>query len=164
MLLRWDIENPGQLRPFLSPEPQWNGCAYSESGALPKARALDETGKKREKGQVGDSKAEEKFFKKVTAKEYLCPPGATDDCVGTASATSEAPGSPKPLLSTTGDGASSTASSVDPSPIPSVGASPSKSADDSISASDASESNRKRKGRKGRKGRRSGRGKGSGRN
>jgi hypothetical protein len=38
MLLRWDIENPGQTVPFPAPHPSWEGVTYVPSHSLPLAR------------------------------------------------------------------------------------------------------------------------------
>ena len=38
MLLRWDIENPGQTVPFPTPRPSWDGVTYLPSKSLPLAR------------------------------------------------------------------------------------------------------------------------------
>ncbi|WP_052072918.1 multicopper oxidase domain-containing protein [Thalassotalea sp. ND16A] len=75
MLMRWDIENPGQLKAFLTPEPQWNGVTYTESYELPTASAVRAT-------QVGDVEAAENFLQDHEASELLCPPGATTACPG----------------------------------------------------------------------------------
>jgi hypothetical protein len=83
MLLRWDIENPGQLSPFLTPEPQWNGCTYTESYALPTART-QENGRDRPGELVGDFKAKEDFQKDNNAAGLLCAAGATQACTGSA--------------------------------------------------------------------------------
>ena len=91
MLLRWDIENAGQLKPFLTPEPQWNGCGYADSGALPTARALDEYGFTRAEGEVGNPDAKLEFFQSYTVGDALCPPGATSECPGAETAGLEAP-------------------------------------------------------------------------
>ncbi|MEO1935317.1 MAG: hypothetical protein ABGX04_11100, partial [Myxococcales bacterium] len=79
MLLRWDIENPGQLSPFLTPEPQWNGCTYTDSFTLPTART-QENGRDRPDELVGDFKAKEDFQKDNNAAELLCAAGATAAC------------------------------------------------------------------------------------
>ncbi len=76
MLLRWDIENPGQLKAFLTPEPQWNGCTYTESFELPTASAV-------RAAQVGDVEAADDFLNDHEASELLCPPGVTTACPGT---------------------------------------------------------------------------------
>ena len=81
MLLRWDIENPGQLRPFLTPEPQWNGCTYTDSFTLPTART-QENGRDRPGELVGDFKAKQQFQKDNNAAELLCAAGAKDACRG----------------------------------------------------------------------------------
>jgi FtsP/CotA-like multicopper oxidase with cupredoxin domain len=79
MLLRWDIENPGQLSPFLTPEPQWNGCTYTDSFTLPTART-QENGRDRPGELVGDFKAKEDFLKDNNAAGLLCAAGATEAC------------------------------------------------------------------------------------
>jgi len=38
MLLRWDVENPGQTIPLPSPMPSWDGVTYLPSYSLPLAR------------------------------------------------------------------------------------------------------------------------------
>jgi len=38
MLLRWDIERPGQLVSMATPMPEWEGCGYIETDKLPTAR------------------------------------------------------------------------------------------------------------------------------
>ncbi|OUS28808.1 hypothetical protein A9Q98_07230 [Thalassotalea sp. 42_200_T64] len=77
MLMRWDIENPGQLKAFLTPEPQWNGCTYTDSFELPTASAVRAT-------QVGDVVAAENFLQDNQVSDLLCPPGATTACPGVA--------------------------------------------------------------------------------
>ena len=42
MLLRWDIENPGQLLVMPTPMPSWDGISYVETFALPTFRTGDE--------------------------------------------------------------------------------------------------------------------------
>ena len=44
MLLRWDIENPGQTLLMPTPIPSWDGVSYVDSVALPTARTGDGTG------------------------------------------------------------------------------------------------------------------------
>lgn len=44
MLLRWDIENPGQTLLMPTPMPSWDGVSYVNSVALPTARTGDGTG------------------------------------------------------------------------------------------------------------------------
>ncbi|GAB4199559.1 MAG: hypothetical protein Tsb002_35220 [Wenzhouxiangellaceae bacterium] len=44
MLLRWDIENPGQVDLMPSPIPSWDGVSYVDSVALPTARTGDDIG------------------------------------------------------------------------------------------------------------------------
>ncbi len=80
MLLRWDIENPGQLKPFLTPEPQWNGCGYTESFDLETART-QENGFDRPDELIGDVKAKEDFDKDGSARSFLCTAGAVEECV-----------------------------------------------------------------------------------
>jgi FtsP/CotA-like multicopper oxidase with cupredoxin domain len=41
MLLRWDVENPGQVRVMPTPMPSWDGVGYVPSYALPTFRAGD---------------------------------------------------------------------------------------------------------------------------
>jgi len=83
MLLRWDIENPGQLKPFLTPEPQWNGCTYTESFDLKTART-QEDGAERAPELVGDWKTREDFLKDNNAAGLLCAAGAVEECAGGA--------------------------------------------------------------------------------
>ena len=80
MLLRWDIENPGQLKPFLTPEPQWNGCTYTDSHSLPSART-QENGYDRSEELVGDWKEKEEFLSSRDLKTYLCNTGFTEECL-----------------------------------------------------------------------------------
>ena len=93
MLLRWDIENPGQLKPFLTPEPQWNGCTYTESSALSTARA-QEDGYERAPELVGDWKAKEAFMSSRDLPEVLCSVGITDACANTSTGVSTSPVTP----------------------------------------------------------------------
>ncbi len=44
MLLRWDIEHPGQVKLMPTPLPTWDGVGYVDSVALPTARTGDATG------------------------------------------------------------------------------------------------------------------------
>ena len=44
MLLRWDIEKPGQFTLLPSPMPSWDGCDYVDSTALPTIHSGDGTG------------------------------------------------------------------------------------------------------------------------
>jgi len=44
MLLRWDIENPGQVKLMPTPMPSWDGVSYVDSVALPTARTGDGVG------------------------------------------------------------------------------------------------------------------------
>ena len=44
MLLRWDIENPGQTLVMPSPLPSWDGVSYAESEALPTYQSGDGLG------------------------------------------------------------------------------------------------------------------------
>jgi hypothetical protein len=41
MLLRWDVERPGQLRVMPTPLPSWDGVEYVPSFALPTFRTGD---------------------------------------------------------------------------------------------------------------------------
>ena len=88
MLLRWDIENPGQLKPFLTPEPQWNGCTYTESFDLKTART-QEDGAERAPELIGDWKAREDFLKDNNAAGLLCAAGAVEQCAGGAPGSSD---------------------------------------------------------------------------
>ena len=73
MLMRFDVENPGQLRNFLTPEPQWNGTSYSESHELRHASQRSES--------RGDTLGKRAFEQEDIA-EMLCPEGATGGCPG----------------------------------------------------------------------------------
>jgi FtsP/CotA-like multicopper oxidase with cupredoxin domain len=44
MLLRWDVEHPGQLRMMPAPLPTWDGVEYVDSAALPTFRSGDGVG------------------------------------------------------------------------------------------------------------------------
>ena len=44
MLLRWDIEHPGQVELMPTPIPSWDGVSYVDSVALPTFRSGDDTG------------------------------------------------------------------------------------------------------------------------
>ena len=44
MLLRWDIENPGQVKLMPTPIPSWDGVSYVDTVALPTARTGDDVG------------------------------------------------------------------------------------------------------------------------
>lgn len=44
MLLRWDIENPGQVQLMPAPIPSWDGVSYVDTVALPTARTGDGVG------------------------------------------------------------------------------------------------------------------------
>ena len=44
MLLRWDIENPGQVKLMPTPIPTWDGVSYVDTVALPTARTGDDIG------------------------------------------------------------------------------------------------------------------------
>ncbi|HAR30085.1 MAG TPA: copper oxidase, partial [Gammaproteobacteria bacterium] len=50
MLLRWDVENPGQTVRIPSPFPDWEGVRYIESGTIPSA----ETGLSNKTNPFGD--------------------------------------------------------------------------------------------------------------
>ena len=95
MLLRWDIEDPGQLKPFLTPEPQWNGCTYTDSSALPTARA-QEDGYDRAPEEVGDWEAKEDFLSQRDLPELLCSSGFTDACADTSGASTLLPATAGP--------------------------------------------------------------------
>jgi hypothetical protein len=149
MLLRWDIENPGQLKPFLTPEPQWNGCTYTESFNLPTART-QEDGSARAPELVGDWKAREDFLKDNKAAGLLCAAGATNGCTqGTSTATSTGGGATSsPPISSGTTSSSSDNSSADNS------STASSSSDDSSPA--VSDDSKKRRGKNKRGGRRGG--------
>ncbi len=44
MLLRWDVEHPGQVKLMPTPIPSWDGVGYAHSVALPTARTGDDVG------------------------------------------------------------------------------------------------------------------------
>ncbi len=44
MLLRWDVEHPGQVKLMPTPIPSWDGVSYVDSVALPTARSGDGVG------------------------------------------------------------------------------------------------------------------------
>ena len=44
MLLRWDVEHPGQVKLMPTPIPSWDGVSYVDSVALPTARSGDDVG------------------------------------------------------------------------------------------------------------------------
>ena len=44
MLLRWDIEHPGQVKLMPTPMPSWDGVSYVDTAALPTARTGDAVG------------------------------------------------------------------------------------------------------------------------
>ena len=44
MLLRWDVENPGQVQMMPTPIPSWDGVSYVDTIALPTARTGDGVG------------------------------------------------------------------------------------------------------------------------
>jgi FtsP/CotA-like multicopper oxidase with cupredoxin domain len=147
MLLRWDIENPGQLRPFLTPEPQWNGCTYTDSFALPTART-QENGQDRPGELVGDFKAKQDFLKDNNAAGLLCAAGAKDACSG---------GSTTAATAGTGGGGT-TSDSTTGTDTPDVTPSVSSGADDTTVTSDDGKSKKKRGKKRGGRGR-GGRGK-----
>jgi len=73
MLMRFDVENPGQLKTFLTPEPQWNGTSYSESH------------EEKHASQRSDSRGDalgKRAFEQEDIGAMLCPQGATGDCPG----------------------------------------------------------------------------------
>ena len=47
MLLRWDLEHPGQTQRFATPIPEWNGVAYIPSVSLPTVKTGDVKAKKK---------------------------------------------------------------------------------------------------------------------
>ena len=44
MLLRWDLEHPGQVQLMPTPLPTWDGVEYVDSAALPTFRSGDGVG------------------------------------------------------------------------------------------------------------------------
>lgn len=54
MLLRWDIEHPGQTKLMPAPIPTWDGVEYVDSAALPTFRSGDGFGPDGEGGDGGD--------------------------------------------------------------------------------------------------------------
>jgi len=143
MLLRWDIENPGQLRPFLTPEPQWNGCTYTDSYALPTART-QENGRDRPGELVGDFKAKEDFQKDNNAAGLLCAAGAKDACSGGSTTAGTA------TTAGTGGGgttADSTTGTATPDVTPAVSSGP---ADTSVTSDDGKSKKKRGKKRGGR--------------
>jgi hypothetical protein len=73
MLMRFDVENPGQLKTFLTPEPQWNGTSYSESH------------EEKHASQRSDSRGDalgKRAFEQEDIGAMLCPQGATSGCPG----------------------------------------------------------------------------------
>jgi hypothetical protein len=73
MLMRFDIENPGQLKTFLTPEPQWNGTSYSESH--------EEKHASQRSDRRGDVLGKRQFDQE-NIEAMLCPSGATGGCPG----------------------------------------------------------------------------------
>ena len=86
MLLRWDVENPGQLQPFLLPENQWNGCTYTQSSEL-------NTASSQRSESVGNEFAKQVFELGYEYAGLLCPGGVTSDCPGLESSSGQGPGS-----------------------------------------------------------------------
>ena len=66
MLLRWDIEYPGQVKLMPTPIPSWDGVGYVDSVALPTARTGDATG---EFGPDLDHQAVEIWLKGMEVEE-----------------------------------------------------------------------------------------------
>jgi len=73
MLMRFDVENPGQLQNFLTPEPQWNGTSYSESYEQDHASQRSDS--------QGDALGKRSFNQEDIAA-MLCPAGVTGGCPG----------------------------------------------------------------------------------
>jgi hypothetical protein len=153
MLLRWDIENPGQLRPFLTPEPQWNGCTYTDSYALPTART-QENGRDRPGELVGDFKAKEDFQKDNNAAGLLCAAGAKDACSGGSTTAGTATTATTAGTGGGGTTADSTTGTATPDVTPAVSSGP---ADTSLTSDDGKSKKKRGKKRGGRS--RGGRGK-----
>ena len=53
MLLRWDIENPGQVKIMATPMPTWNGVTYVDSVALPTYKTGDRDAAADARGNFG---------------------------------------------------------------------------------------------------------------
>jgi hypothetical protein len=157
MLLRWDIENPGQLKPFLTPEPQWNGCTYTESFDLPTART-QENGADRDPELVGDWKAREDFQKDNNAATLLCEAGAQNACTsGTSTANSNTNANADAGNDSGGTSGTATDSSTGTgSPSGSSDTSATANASSGDSGSEVSDGSKKRRGKKSRGGRRGG--------
>jgi len=66
MLLRWDIEHPGQVKLMPTPIPSWDGVSYADSVALPTARTGDDVG---EFGPDLDDQAIETWLKGTEIEE-----------------------------------------------------------------------------------------------
>ena len=66
MLLRWDIEHPGQVELMPTPLPSWDGVGYVNSVALPTARTGDDVG---EFGPTLDDQAVEIWLKGTVVEE-----------------------------------------------------------------------------------------------
>lgn len=65
MLLRWDIENPGQTKLMPAPIPSWDGVSYVDSVALPTARTGDSVG---QFGPTFDNQAVETWVEGATVE------------------------------------------------------------------------------------------------
>ena len=59
MLQRWDVENPGQLMPFLNPIPSWSGCSYQSTQEMEMATQRQFNGGNGATGGNEDDKREE---------------------------------------------------------------------------------------------------------
>lgn len=55
MLLRWDVNNPGQLLLFPTPIPTWNGVGFFDSHALPNYRGIPINAAPPDDAPVGDA-------------------------------------------------------------------------------------------------------------
>lgn len=85
MLVRWDIENPGQFKPLLTPQPQWNGVTFTESRWTPTASAQNSA-------VVGSPDVKASYEQEVGLATALCPAGATGgECPGAVKAVNAAP-------------------------------------------------------------------------
>ncbi|MCS5635327.1 MAG: multicopper oxidase domain-containing protein, partial [Myxococcota bacterium] len=145
MLLRWDIENPGQLKPFLTPEPQWNGCTYTDSFDLSTART-QENGNEKAPDQVGDWKTREDFLEDNNAAGLLCAAGTTESCTsGTTAASGGAASSGNNSSASGGSSSESTSSSSQSS---SSSTDQSVTTDSESVTTDSDEPQKKKRGRK----------------
>ncbi len=79
MLLRWDIENPGQVKVMATPMPTWDGVGYVDSVALPTFR----TGENGELPQCNDANCDDLNVcngAETCTADGGCLPGIPLDC------------------------------------------------------------------------------------